>query len=100
VCFKWIDYAQDSLFKTICETGCDYNMFSTLKNHLKIQSSYSMPAVFGLTCEEIILSLQALVSKTFPNVFLEDQRQLRAASKINQIIRSTKRKTETIQVGI
>jgi hypothetical protein len=96
LCYNWVDYGCDSQFKMVHNRGRDYDMFTSLKGHLKIEREFSMPTMFGFTNVEIISVLQELVTSQFPRIFAEAQQHIKAAAKTDQAVRTVKRKNEAI----
>ena len=105
--FHWHDYGSDQKFKIEIAKGKDQSMFSTLRSHLNVGHTYSMPFIFGLTHEPIIKWLQSLVVKKYPDVFAEQKQELKAAEQTERTMRTVKRKSEQVisslaseQIGI
>jgi hypothetical protein len=105
--FYWHDYGSDQKFKNEIARGHDQSMFSTLRSHLGVGHTYSMPFIFGLTHELIIKWLQSLVANKFPDIFAEQKQELKAAERTERTVRTVKRKNEQVisnpaseQIGI
>jgi hypothetical protein len=98
--FYWKDYGSDQNFRNEVANGQDRNMFSSLRSHLDVGHTHSMPFVFGLTQESIIKWLQSLVAKKYPSIFADQKQELKAAEQTERAIRTVKRKSEQVLSNI
>jgi hypothetical protein len=94
--FHWKDYGSDENFRNKIASSQDQNMFSSLRSHLDVGHTHSMPFIFGLTQESIIKWLQSLVANKYPSIFADQKQELKAAERTERTIRTIKRKSEQV----
>jgi hypothetical protein len=56
--FYWADYDSDETLIREFAKGHDQNMFSTLRDHLNLDRTYSFPSLLGLNHKSIYTWLQ------------------------------------------
>jgi hypothetical protein len=96
LCFCWKDYGEDETFSRIVTEGRDFEMFSSLKSHLDVDRTYSVPFLLGFNNQSVCSWLQSFVLDKFPNIFAENHQKIKGAHRVEQTIRSAKRKHEQL----
>jgi hypothetical protein len=76
--------------------GHDYDLFSSLRTHLNVDRSYSMPSLLGFNNSSICTWLQSLVLNKYPSIFTQNLQKIRGAQRVEKTIRSAKRKSEQL----
>jgi hypothetical protein len=98
--FCWTDYDNDASFLREYAIGRDQAMFSSLRDHLNLEGTYSVPSLLGFNHKSICTWLQSLVLTRYPTIFVDQCRELKAAAQLERSIRSAKKRSEQVAASL